>query len=150
MMVTFVLPRTLTCVKDGLFSHTFTGVAFPMFTIALFLYKLPMAKAFETWVWATWAYAMGLAIVFGILVGLASRVALRYSETHNWIDKKNFLSFEIALAVISLFFFLVSPCTHTMPHSALCHGSLHHILYLLLHCRLFCWDCLCLGWVVRR
>ena len=78
-------------------------MALPMFSIALLLYKYPMENAFIKWAWATWAYEMGLAIVLGFVVGFASRVALKFSETRNWIDKRNFFSFEIALAVPFLF-----------------------------------------------
>ena len=105
-----------------------------------------MGKAFETWVWATWAYEMGLAIVFGILVGLTCRVALKYSETHNWIDKKNFLSFEIALAVRLHFYYTSTPLTRTV---GLCHGILYNLSHLLLHCRLLYRGGIRLGRVVR-
>jgi NhaP-type Na+/H+ or K+/H+ antiporter len=75
------------------------GLALPMFTIGVYIYSMPIDKAFAKWAWATWCYEMGLAVVLGIVVGYLSRICLRYSETHNFIDKRNFLSFEIALAV---------------------------------------------------
>lgn len=38
-------------------------------------------------------------MVFGIVVGYTAKIALRASEKRNYIDKRSFLSFEIALAV---------------------------------------------------
>jgi hypothetical protein len=133
--------------RDILTHLTQKGIALPLFTISLFLYKFPVGKAFETWLWATWAYEMGLAIVFGILVGLSSRVALKYSEQHNWIDKKNFFSFEIALAVIILALY-VSFAHLDVQHTALCDGILHNLPHLFLYCSLCYRGGICLGRVV--
>ena len=74
-------------------------MALPFFTISILLFQMPIGEAFAQWAWQTWAYEMSLAIVLGTLIGYASRYLLRYSETHNFIDKRNFFSFEIALTV---------------------------------------------------
>ena len=78
------------------------GFALPMFMISLFLYKYPIKEAFAIWGWYTLAYEIGLSIVLGLLIGYVARIALRYAETHNMIDKKSFLSFEVAFALFVL------------------------------------------------
>ena len=87
-------------VNDGNYqNNSQAGMALPFFTISILLFQMPIGEAFAQWAWQTWAYEMSLAIVLGTLIGYASRYMLRYSETHNFIDKRNFFSFEIALTV---------------------------------------------------
>ena len=77
----------------------------PFFYLGIYLYKYSPKEAIGKWFYIIWLYEVLLAVVIGSVIGLATRYALRYSENHNLIDKKNFLVFEIALAVrISIMF----------------------------------------------
>ncbi|KAJ3078559.1 hypothetical protein HK102_004397, partial [Quaeritorhiza haematococci] len=74
------------------------GVALPFFFLGVALLKYPPGKAMAYWFAEVWAYELGVALVTGLAVGYVARVTLRFSEERQLIDKKNFLSFEIALA----------------------------------------------------
>lgn len=43
-------------------------------------------------------YEIGVALILGVLLGVFFQIALKFSEEKNWIDKRNFLVFEIAFA----------------------------------------------------
>ncbi len=75
------------------------GAALPFFFLGALLMRYPTGEAIGRWVYMVFLYEMGVAIVLGVTVGFLAHIALKYSETHNLIDKKNFLTFEIALAV---------------------------------------------------
>ncbi|KAJ3388983.1 hypothetical protein HDU92_001222 [Lobulomyces angularis] len=77
------------------------GCAFPLFQLAYFLMKYSMKDAFFHWSYATLLYEVGAACILGLIVGYLSRTCLCFSEKNNWIDKKNFLVFELALAMFT-------------------------------------------------
>ncbi|KAL7747182.1 Na+/H+ antiporter [Sorochytrium milnesiophthora] len=57
-----------------------------------------VAKEFFLWVML---WELCLAGVLGLLIGFVARKALRYSHDHDLIDQENFLSFAIALALMT-------------------------------------------------
>jgi NhaP-type Na+/H+ or K+/H+ antiporter len=75
------------------------GLVLALWSLSVYLYKYDIKQAFAVWGYKTLAYEMILSILLGVVVGLSSRWALYYTEREGWIDKKNFLSFEIALTV---------------------------------------------------
>ena len=75
------------------------GLVLPLWSLSVYLYKYDIKQAFAVWGYKILAYEMILSILLGMVVGLSSRWALYYSERESWIDKKNFLSFEISLTV---------------------------------------------------
>ncbi|KAJ3394326.1 hypothetical protein HDU92_007018 [Lobulomyces angularis] len=77
------------------------GCVFPLFQLAYFLMKFSMAEAFLHWSYATILYEIIGAAILGAIIGYVSRISLRSSEKNNWIDKKNFLVFELALAMFT-------------------------------------------------
>jgi NhaP-type Na+/H+ or K+/H+ antiporter len=131
------------------------GLALPMFTIGVYMSTMSMDKAFIKWAWATWAYEIGIAIAFGTLVGYLSRICLRYSETHNLIDKKNFLSFEIALAVRFILCLCGVVCSSypgliRNAKTGFRHGLCYHIPFFLIHRCFYYGSRLCLGRLVCK
>ncbi|TPX54021.1 hypothetical protein PhCBS80983_g06071 [Powellomyces hirtus] len=78
------------------------GLAIPFFELGLFLLSFSPQKAWSMWFYRIWLYDVGVAVLFGIVVGYLSKLALRASERRNYIDKRSFLSVEIALALFVL------------------------------------------------
>ncbi|KAJ3142458.1 hypothetical protein HDU90_004732 [Geranomyces variabilis] len=78
------------------------GLAIPFFQLGLYLVSFPVKKAWATWAYHIILYEVGLGIVFGMIVGYLAKFALKASERHNYIDKRSFLSVEIALALFVL------------------------------------------------
>ena len=81
------------------------GLVLPLWALSVYLNKYDIGQAFAKWGYMIIAYELILSLIFGTVIGLASRWALYYSEREGWIDKKNFLSFEIALTL-----FVVGVC----------------------------------------
>ena len=80
------------------FSAANDGIALPFFYLGVYLIKYSAGEAIKNWVLNTILYEMCVAVAFGSAVGFAMRYALRFSEERNYIDKKNFLVFQIAFA----------------------------------------------------
>ncbi|KAJ3293129.1 hypothetical protein HK104_004717 [Borealophlyctis nickersoniae] len=78
------------------------GLAVPLFGLAMLLLEYPVGESFGKWIYYSWLYQVGVGTIVGILIGYTSRVALRFAETKQFIDKRSFLSFEIALAAFTL------------------------------------------------
>ncbi|KAJ3048732.1 hypothetical protein HK097_010248, partial [Rhizophlyctis rosea] len=74
------------------------GLAVPLFDLGVLFRDMSAKDAFLKWLWHTWLYQVGLAMVVGAVIGYAARRGLRYAEEKNLIDKNSFLSFEIGLA----------------------------------------------------
>ncbi|KAJ3045839.1 hypothetical protein HDV00_006103 [Rhizophlyctis rosea] len=74
------------------------GLAVPLFDLGVLFRDMPVKDAIVKWIWHTWLYQVALAAVVGAVIGYAARRGLRYAEEKNLIDKRSFLSFEIALA----------------------------------------------------
>lgn len=77
------------------------GAVLPFFQLALLFLKYSKAEALGKWASYTLLYAIGGGIVLGAIIGAFARYALKLSDHKNLIDKKNFLVFEIALALFT-------------------------------------------------
>ena len=72
----------------------------PLFGFGLqFLRYEYAAEAIKYWFLETILYQVCGGIVLGAILGYTANILLKISEGKGWIDKKSFLSFEIALAV---------------------------------------------------
>ncbi|KAI8815271.1 Cation/H+ exchanger [Cladochytrium replicatum] len=82
------------------------GLAIPMFMLPVLLLQHAdhPGEAIGKWFYVTWLYEVGVGAIAGLLIGLGVRVALKFADMRRWIDKNNFLSFEIALAVFIIGF----------------------------------------------
>ncbi|KAI8827233.1 Cation/H+ exchanger, partial [Fimicolochytrium jonesii] len=80
------------------------GLAVPMFQLGIYLTSYPTKEAWGTWAYHVVLYEIGVGIVFGALVGYVAKCMLRASEKRNYIDKRSFLSVEVALALFVLGF----------------------------------------------
>ncbi|KAJ3163260.1 hypothetical protein HDU86_002430 [Geranomyces michiganensis] len=106
------------------------GLAIPFFQLGLYLVAFPAKKAWATWAYHIVLYVkqagernsplvgarlgslpvlfcryeVGVGIIFGAVVGYLTKFALKASERRNYIDKRSFLSVEIALALFVLGF----------------------------------------------
>ncbi|KAI9097192.1 Sodium/hydrogen exchanger family-domain-containing protein [Phlyctochytrium arcticum] len=79
------------------------GLAIPFFRLGMMLMTYASAgKAWGVWGYRVLLYEVGVAVIFGLAVGQGAKMALRFSEKRNFIDKQSFLSFEIALAIFVL------------------------------------------------
>ncbi|KAJ3023188.1 hypothetical protein HKX48_003966 [Thoreauomyces humboldtii] len=78
------------------------GLAIPFFELGILLMSHTRGEAWGKWFYRIWLYEVGVAIVFGIVVGFGAKTALRASERRNYIDKRSFLSVEFALALFVL------------------------------------------------
>ncbi|KND02439.1 uncharacterized protein SPPG_09069 [Spizellomyces punctatus DAOM BR117] len=78
------------------------GLALPFFKLGILLLQYPRGKAWGTWFYRVWLYEVGVGVLFGAVVGYLAKAALRFSEKRNYIDKRSFLSVEIALATFIL------------------------------------------------
>lgn len=77
------------------------GAVAPFFSLAALLLTFPVGEAFAKWTYLVVLYQLGVAVILGFVIGRLAHVSLKYSEQHNWIDKKNFLVFELALATFT-------------------------------------------------
>ncbi|KAI9205259.1 Sodium/hydrogen exchanger family-domain-containing protein [Polychytrium aggregatum] len=79
------------------------GLAVPLFYLGLyFIEKGASGTTLWYWFWRVILYEVAVGSIFGAVVGYISRRMLRLSERNNFIDKKNLLSFEVALALFTL------------------------------------------------
>lgn len=119
--------ETLVVVKPGFNVRSFDEFStylqvwqFPSFNLAFYYFRFLRkkrgacgfiafcCKCFPLWMLtqsilikfrALGRYEIGVGIVFGVIIGFSAKIALRASEKRNYIDKRSFLSVEIALAV---------------------------------------------------
>ncbi|RKP13237.1 Cation/H+ exchanger, partial [Piptocephalis cylindrospora] len=77
------------------------GLGFPYLALAILLLKpsTNVGSSIARWVYEVWLYQILLAVIVGIAIGWSARKILRWSESKDFIDKENFLSFSIALAL---------------------------------------------------
>jgi NhaP-type Na+/H+ or K+/H+ antiporter len=120
------------------------GIALPFFYLGVYLIKYSAGEAIKNWFLNVVLYEMCVAIAFGCSVGYAMRYALRFSEERNYIDKKNFLVFEIAFAVGS------SLLLAEIDWIVLRFWNRLYVWYLLVHLNVCGWSRFLLGRLVYK
>ncbi|KAI5290810.1 hypothetical protein KEM52_000341, partial [Ascosphaera acerosa] len=86
------------------------GLGYPFLFLALYLIQYtgmggagqthPSAhKAIGLWFGETWGYTILLSVAYGAVVGYLAKVALRWAETHRYVDRENFLIFAVTLGL---------------------------------------------------
>lgn len=90
-------------------SGTNDGLGYPFLFLPLYLIRYThdgglgqagsASKAMAYWFGVTWVYEIGMSVLYGALVGYVFRVALRWAEDHEWVDRESFLVFAITIAV---------------------------------------------------
>lgn len=77
------------------------GMAFPFVYLAIYIlqHHMDARKAAFHWFVYTILYECIFGAVFGFIVGFAARHAIRFSESHDLIDRESFLVFYFVLAL---------------------------------------------------
>lgn len=77
------------------------GMAFPFIYLALYLiqYRPDAGKVIQHWVCITILYECVFGAIYGAVIGLAGRHAIKYAEKHNLVDRESFLVFYFVLAL---------------------------------------------------
>ncbi|TPX31940.1 hypothetical protein SmJEL517_g04861 [Synchytrium microbalum] len=79
------------------------GAGLPFFALGVqFLRHGTTSEALKYWFLQTILYEIGCGIVLGAVIGYTANMLLKISEGRGWIDKRSFLSFEIALALFTV------------------------------------------------
>lgn len=77
------------------------GLGFPLLTLPLFLLVEASPKeAVKKWLLKTWVFEILIAIVIGLVIGIAARLLLKYSLKRFLIDKESFLAYILSLAIL--------------------------------------------------
>ncbi|KAH6562543.1 hypothetical protein BASA50_001814 [Batrachochytrium salamandrivorans] len=76
------------------------GLGVPLIFLPVYLWRISNAgSAVGWWLLNVIVYQIILCVAVGIVIGYASRKALKYAELNGWIDKESILGFFIAIAL---------------------------------------------------
>ncbi|KAI5297325.1 hypothetical protein KEM56_004900 [Ascosphaera pollenicola] len=86
------------------------GLGYPFLFLAMYLIQYTgmdgagqnnpsVHKAIGLWFGETWGYTILLSVVYGAVVGYLAKEALRWAESHKYVDRENFLIFAVTLAL---------------------------------------------------
>jgi sodium/hydrogen antiporter len=78
------------------------GLAYPLLVLPVLMLSLPADEALSAWVWHTWAWEIGGAVLLGAAFGFGAGRLLTWSERHDLIERHSFLAFSLALTVLTL------------------------------------------------
>ncbi|MDI5891800.1 cation:proton antiporter [Halomonas rhizosphaerae] len=78
------------------------GLAYPLVLLPILLLTVPTESAWIDWFAKVWLWEVGMAIVFGVLIGWVSGRALEWAEVNEYLDQPSFLSITVALTILVL------------------------------------------------
>ncbi|CCH55602.1 Na(+)/H(+) antiporter 1 [Fibrisoma limi BUZ 3] len=78
------------------------GLAYPIVLLPILLLTKPEGEVWEHWLVHTVLWEVGIAVLFGILLGVAAGHLLRWAEARKTVGQHSFLAFSLALTLVVL------------------------------------------------
>jgi len=78
------------------------GLAYPFVLLPILLLTRPTGDALGHWLTRTVLWEMGMAVLFGALVGYGAGKLLHWAESRDFVEQTSFLAYTIALSLLAL------------------------------------------------
>ncbi|KAJ2781507.1 hypothetical protein H4R18_002833 [Coemansia javaensis] len=78
------------------------GLGYPYLYLALFLLRFRAGEALSRWLLVVVLWEVAMSVAFGAAIGWAARRLLKGARRRGWVDHDSFLSFAIALTLLTL------------------------------------------------